>query len=61
MILFIGGGVLALFSFVAGIFLACSKRENKWIEAFLVGVGLPIVFGFVAFAGCGMAIGNLKY
>lgn len=35
--------VTALVSFICGIVLAFSRRPNKWVEASLVGCGIPIV------------------
>jgi hypothetical protein len=53
---FIGGIVLAIISGIVGICLACSKRPKKWAEALTVGIGLPIVFLGIAFAGCAAAM-----
>jgi len=50
---------LAIISMFAGIVLAFSKRPNGKGEAVLVGIGLPIVFAMIAFAGCGAAFKGL--
>ena len=43
---------LAVASFVWGVVIACSKRREKWFSAVLFGLGLPVVFGSIACAGC---------
>jgi hypothetical protein len=55
---FIGGVALAIISAIAGIVLACTKRPKKWVEAAVVGIGLPIVFLGIAFAGCAAAFNS---
>jgi hypothetical protein len=46
-------------SFIAGIVCACSEQEDKWLKAFLYGIGRPIVLAGASFAGCGMAMQGL--
>lgn len=55
--LFIGSLLLALLCVIEGIVIACTKTRNRWLLAALVGLGLPLVFVCIAFAGCGMALG----
>lgn len=55
---FIGGVGLAIISAIAGIILACTNRPKKWMEALLFGIGLPIVFLGIAFAGCATAMSS---
>lgn len=54
--IFFGGLILAMISFIVGIVLACTKRPKKWVEALVVGIGLPILFVGIAFAGCTAAL-----
>jgi hypothetical protein len=56
--LFIGGLALAIISAIAGIIVACTNRPKKWMEALLFGIGLPIVFLGIAFAGCAAAMSS---
>jgi hypothetical protein len=54
-VVFVAGVCLAVMSGIVGICLACTKRPNKRGEALLFGIGLPIVFLGIAFAGCAAA------
>ncbi len=55
---FIGGVALAIISAIAGIVLACTNRPKKWTEALIFGIGLPVVFLGIAFAGCAAAVNS---
>jgi hypothetical protein len=55
---FFGGVGLAIISVIVAIILACTNRPKKWTEALLFGIGLPIVFLGIAFAGCAAAMSS---